>query len=73
MVESTEGTKDSTKVLEEEIKPTKELEVVRAKDGYLLEIQYKGGGQLPAELKGKWLNEAQAKERIAFYLDKRNK
>ena len=50
---------------------TKELEVVRAKDGYGIEIQYKGGGQLPDKLKGKWLSSQDAYDAIERY--KKNK
>lgn len=49
---------------------SKELEIVRAKDGYLIEVQYKGGGQLPKELKGKFMNEEQATKAIRMYLRK---
>jgi hypothetical protein len=46
---------------------TKELEIVRAKDGYGLEIQFVGGGQLPKPLKGKWLNMGDAERAIEMY------
>ena len=45
----------------------KKLEIVRAKNGYGMEIQFEGGGQLPKELKGFWLNREDAERAIRLY------
>lgn len=71
------GTKPTAENTEASTKPstraTKKLEIVRAKDGYGIEVQYEGGGQLPKELKGKWLNVQDAEKAIKLYMATKGK